>query len=232
MQADGGLRMRTLVLTALGAWTSVWAGPAFAQPAELPARLVTLSGPTETFAKGEARWTAAKLRAELGPGDGVRTLPGGRLTVKTTSGQSLRLGQLTQLFFLEPEQGATGRPTAVRLDSGHLWVSVMPGAPATNHIEVRTQAATVTVRGTGAAIRFNPDGALLVRVYHGTAVCTGPGAVRQWERTLKQEQELLVSPAGAPGEVRGLTRDREDAAWVKWNADQDAAGGYGTPLKP
>jgi hypothetical protein len=66
-----------------------------------------------------------------------------------------------------------------------------------------------------------------VRVYHGMAECAGPGTTRQWNRTLASEQELSVSSAGVPREVRELKRDKLDAAWVKLNEEQDLAGGYG-----
>jgi hypothetical protein len=208
----------------------LWAAaPAAAQPKELPAKVVTLGGQAETFRKGSTKWDPAKLRAELGQGDGVRTLSGGRVVLATTSGQVLRMAQFTQVFFKESEAApdAAPGPTRVRLDFGWLWVAVVPGGASVYRIEADAGPVTVTIRGGGAGIRINPDGGVLVRVYHGAAVCVGPGAQRQWERQLADDQEMVVSAAGVPGDARRLTRDKGDAAWVRWNEELDHAGAFG-----
>ncbi len=202
------------------------AGPAAAQPRELPAKVVTLSGPAETYKKGAPKWEPAKLRVELGHGDGARTLAAGRLVLMTASGQALRLAPLTQVFFKEGE-AAAGEPTRVRFDGGWLWVAVTPGSAGSARVEVDTGPVVVTIRGSGVGIRTNRDGSVLVRVYHGTAVCAGHGAQPGWERALTDEQELTVSPTGAAGETRRLNREKVDAAWVLWNEEQDYAGPYG-----
>ena len=77
------------------------------------------------------------------------------------------------------------------------------------------------------SISVGRDGSVLVRVYHGAVECAGPGTGRQWTRTLADEQELSIASGGVPGDVRALKRDKIDAAWVKWNEEQDLAGGYG-----
>ncbi|MGH7348821.1 MAG: FecR domain-containing protein [Candidatus Rokuibacteriota bacterium] len=205
------------------------AGPsgesAWAQPRELPARIVTLGGPAELHKKDAAEWAAAGLRAELGEGDSVRTQLGGRITLKTASGQALRLGSRSQLAFLAPEASAASGPTRVRLDNGWLWIAVAPNSPPPTQIEVRAGPGIVTVRGAGVGLRRGPDGSLLVQVHHGTAVCAGPD--RQWERTLTGPQELLIPPSGPPGAPAKLTVDKLETTWVRWNVDQDLAGGYG-----
>lgn len=202
-------------------------GAVWAQPRELPAKVVTLSGQAESHKKGAPAWEPARLRAELQEGDGVRTGLGGRATVRTASGQALRLGSRSQIFFLGPEPGVEDGPTRVRMDGGWLWVAVVPGSPAMSQIEVRAGAALVAVRGGGAALRMNADGSVLVRVHHGTAACAGPAPQRQWERMLTGPQELLVPPSGAPGRPAGLAGDKLELTWVRWNAEQDFAGGYG-----
>jgi FecR protein len=220
---------RMLAAAVLGVWGMVAlvpATPAAAQPKELPAKVVTLSGQAETYKKGAPKWEPAKLRAELAPGDGARTLAGGRLVLMTTSGQAMRLAPLTQLFFKEGEPGA-GEPTRVRFDGGWLWVAVAPGATGSTRIEVDTGPAVVTVRGSGVGIRISRDGSVLVRVYHGTATCAGAGGQPAWERILTDDQEIAISPAGAPGEARRLSREKADADWVRWNEEQDHAGPYG-----
>jgi hypothetical protein len=214
------------VLAACGIAVLAPASPVAAQPKELPAKVVTLSGQAETYKKGAPKWEAAKLRVELAQGDGARTLSGGRLVLMTTSGQALRLAQFTQVFFKDAVPAA-GEPTRVRLDGGWLWVAVTPGATGSARVEVDTGPAIVTVRGSGVGIRISRDGSVLVGVYHGTASCAGSGGQPAWERTLTDDQEITVSPAGAAGETRRLSREKADAEWVRWNEDQDHAGPYG-----
>ena len=199
---------------------------AWAQPRELPAQLVTLGGVAELHRKDTPAWAPATLRAELGEGDSLRTQLGGRVTIRTASGQALRLGSHSQIAVMASDGAATTPgPTRIRLDSGWLWVAVMPGSPAPTQIEVRAGPAVVTVRGAGAGLRRSADGALLVQVHHGSAVCAGPD--KQWERTLTGPQELLIPATGTPGAPVALAVDKLEATWVKWNADQDLAGGYG-----
>jgi len=196
---------------------------AWAQPKELPAQIVTLGGVAELHKKGAAAWAPAGLRTELGEGDSVRTQVGGRITLKTASGQALRLGSRSQVAVLPSE--AEAGPTRVRLDNGWLWVAVSPNSPPPTQIEVRTGAGVVTVRGAGVGLRRGADGGVLVQVHHGTAVCAGPN--HQWERTLTGPQELMIPASGLPGAPVALTVDKLEVTWVKWNADQDLAGGYG-----
>jgi ferric-dicitrate binding protein FerR (iron transport regulator) len=196
-----------------------------AQPQELPAKIATLGGRAELSRKS-APWAAAALRDELSAGDGVRTIAG-RLTVRTASGQSLRLGARTQIVFAADDAPVTPGPTRLRMDGGLLWVSVLPNSPLSTHIEVRAGPATVTARGGGVSIGMNPDGSVVVAVYHGAVTVSGEG----WQRALTQDQALIVPPVGAPVETRKLKREQRDAAWAKWNEQQDQAGGYGARIE-
>ena len=198
---------------------------AWAQPRELPAKLVTLGGTAELHRKDTPAWAPAALRADVGEGDSVRTQLGGRVTIRTASGQALRLGSRSQIALLASDDGAAPGPTRVRLDSGWLWVAVLPGSPAPTHVEVRAGPAVVTIGGAGVGLRRSADGTLLVQVHHGTAVCAGPD--RQWERTLKGPQQLVVPASGPPAQPVALSVDPLETTWVRWNADQDLAGGYG-----
>jgi ferric-dicitrate binding protein FerR (iron transport regulator) len=215
--------MWAAVVGGAGLLVGLTAGLVWAQPQELPAQVVTLGGPAELHKKGAPAWTAAGLRDKLGADDSVRTLVGGRITVKTSSGQALRLGSRSQVAILASEVEAG--PTRVRLDNGWLWVAVAPNSPPPTQIEVRAGPGVVTVRGAGVGLRRAADGGVLVQVHHGTAVCAGPD--RQWERILTGPQELLIPASGPPGAPVALTVDKLEATWVKWNADQDLAGGYG-----
>ena len=223
--------VRAAVLAGVIVLVAAMASSAGAQPRELPAKLVTLGGVAEVHRKDTSAWAPAALRAEVGEGDSLRTQLGGRVTVRTASGQALRLGSRSQIAVLPGDSGPEPGPTRVRLDSGWLWVAVMPGSPASNQIEVRAGPATVTVRGAGVGIRRAGDGTLLVQAHHGSVVCAGPN--KQWERTLTGPQQLVVPASGAPAQPIALAVDPLETTWVRWNADQDVAGGSGgAPPKP
>lgn len=220
------MRNRWLVGT-LGAAILVLCAPpgrAVAQPQELPAKIVTLAGRAELSRRSAPAWAAAALRDELLDGDGVRTL-GGRLTLRMASGQVLRLGPRTQVFFAGGAAPAEGGPTRARMDGGRLWMSVLPNSPVSTHIQLRAGPVTITAGGGGAGITVNPDGSVLVGAYHGSVACAGAG----WARALAEDQELLVPAGEAPKkDVVKLKRDKRDAGWLKWNEQQDLAGGYGS----
>jgi FecR protein len=216
---------RLLLFAFLTAVVGVWPCLAAAQPQELPAKIVTLGGRAELSRKS-APWAAASLRDELSAGDGVRTIAG-RLTVRTASGQSLRLGARTQIVFAADDPAVTSGPTRLHMDGGLLWVSVMPNSPVSTQIEVRAGPATVTARGGGATIGMSPDGSIVVAVYHGGVTVSGEG----WQRALTQDQTLIVPPVGAPKETGKLKREKRDAEWAKWNEQQDRAGGYGLRIE-
>jgi hypothetical protein len=217
-----------LLLIALVSMAVLGAATTFAaaQPRELPAKIVTLSGRVEASRTSEPAWTIVKLRDELSAGDGVRTIAG-RLVLRTGSGQALRLGARTPVFFMASDAGAAAGPTRVRMDGGLLWISATPNSPPSTHLEVRAGPVTVTVRGGGASIAMEPNGSVVVAVYHGAVSAAGEG----WQRELVQDQQVLVPPTGAPKEIAKLKREKRDAEWVKWNEQQDKAGGFGARVE-
>jgi len=206
---------------------------AAAQPAELPATVVTLTGKAELYKRGDTKWVTAELRDEVGEGDGVRTSPSVRTTLRTNGGHSIRLAALTQLFILAPPgAGTESQPVRLRLDRGWLWVAVTPGIHAQAPIEVVAGPARVAVRNGGVGFRLNRDGSVIVRTYHGLAVVRGSNPAAQWERSLPELQEVLVPDSGLPSENRKLTREEGEGLWVLWNEEQDyVAYGGKVPLR-
>jgi hypothetical protein len=190
-----------------------------AQPAELPATVVTLTGRVELYKTGDTKWTPAELRDELRVGDGVRTTPSVRVTLRTGGGHSIRLAALTQVFILPPL--GPGGPVTLRLDRGWLWVAVTPVAHAKAPIEVIAGPARVAVRDGGVGFRLNRDGSVIVRTYHGLAVVRGAGPAGMWERSLPELQEVLVPAASPPPENRKISREEGEGLWVLWNEEQD-----------
>jgi hypothetical protein len=209
------------------------AASAGAQPAELPATVVTLTGKAELFKKGDTKWGTAELRDEVREGDGVRTNPAVRTTLRTGGGHSIRLAALTQVFILAPSGASTDpQPVRLRLDRGWLWVAVTPGVHAQAPIEVIAGPARVAVREGGVGFRLNRDGSVIVRTYHGLAVVRGSSPAGTWERSLPELQEVLVPASGPPPENRKITREEGEGLWVLWNEEQDyVAYGGKAPLR-
>ena len=210
------------------------AASAGAQPAELPATVVTLTGKAELFKKGDTKWGTADLRDEVREGDGVRTNPAVRTTLRTGGGHSIRLAALTQVFILVAPSGTSTdpQPVRLRLDRGWLWVAVTPGVHAQAPIEVIAGPARVAVREGGVSFRLNRDGSVIVRTYHGLAVVRGSSPAGTWERSLPELQEVLVPASGLPPENRKITREEGEGLWVLWNEEQDyVAYGGKAPLR-
>jgi hypothetical protein len=208
----------TVVLAAL----LMGAASADAQPAELPATVVTLTGKAELYKKGDTKWVPAELRDELREGDGVRTSPAVRTTLRTGGGHSIRLAALTQVIILAPTGAGTDpQPARVRLDRGWLWVAVTPGIHAQAPIEVTAGPARISVREGGVGFRLNRDGSVIVRTYHGLAVVRGSSPAAPWERSVPELQEVLVPASGPPAENRKITKEEGEGLWVLWNEEQD-----------
>src|SRR5262245_17523972 len=222
---QSGSTRRRLSLALATAVFVTWPSVTASQPQEGPAMIATLAGHAE-LSRQQGPWMPAALRDPLLAGDALRTI-GGRLTVRTASGQSLRLGAHTQIALATGAAPGASAPVRVRMDGGLMWVAVLPGSPVPAQIEVGVGPATITVRGGGTSIGTNPDGSVTVSVYHGAALASGEG----WQRALAQDQVLIVPPTGAPKETGALKRDKREAEWAKWNEQQDSAGGYGARLE-
>ncbi|HEY5726423.1 MAG TPA: hypothetical protein VIX40_10710 [Methylomirabilota bacterium] len=215
-----------LVLAALACVT----GPALAQPKETPLVAATINGPSEVLKKGSNTWVKAKLRDEVGEGDGARAMVGGRLVLRTTSGHAIRLAQLSQIFLSEApaEASASDRTVRIKQDGGWIWVAVLPLSVTRAAFEVEAGPVTVAARSGGTGIRVSPDGSVLVRVFHGLALARASGEGAKWERTVKAGEELLVPATGRPAANRPITKEESEAGWIRWNEQQDMAG-YGMP---
>jgi hypothetical protein len=220
MTLPGSAARIAIILAGLGALVA-----ATVESREGPLQVVTIAGRAETQESSASGWVAARLRAALGAGAAARTLQG-RLALRTPGGQELRLPPVSWVSLLG--ETASDQPTSVRLEAGSVWAAVTPGSSPRQQIEVQTAEATVVVGGGGVEVTLGRDGSVLVRVFHGAAVCSGPGTAQQWSRALADGQELLVPAAGRPGRPETLDRDSVNPDWVKWNEDQDLAGGYGS----
>src|SRR5262249_25140095 len=188
-----------LLLLLLAVGTS-WA---IAQPSELPATVVTLSGKADWFKKGDSKWNTVDLRNQLQVGDGIRTGPSVRATLRTVGGNAIRLAALTQVFFVPPAPGTPEpEPVRARLDRGWLWVAVTPGTHAQAPIEVLAGPARVAVRDGGGSVPRNRAGSAPVRAPHRPAPVPGAPPPATRGRGPAAGQAGLVPPPGAPAADR------------------------------
>lgn len=202
--------------------------PAAAQPKELPLTVSTTFGPSEILRKTD-QWVPAKLRDKIAEGEGARALAGGRVTLLTASGNSIRMAQFSQLFVPAPDPArpaAAAAPARLTLDGGRIWVSVLPLTVTRAPLEIEAGPVTVGIRSGGTFIRANQDGSIMVRVFHGLAVARATKG--GWDRTLQAGTEILVPAAGGAPTPIAISSDPNEVNWVKWNSEQDAAG-YGGP---
>lgn len=205
--------------------------PAIGQPADLPATVSTIVGPVEILPPGATSWISAKLRAEVDAGGSMRIVGAGRSALRTPSGHSLRVGSFSGVQLLAAAAGEADAPMRVKLVAGRLWVAVSPVAGPRPRVAVEAGPVKVSVRGSGVSLRMDREGSVLVRVYHGAALCAGTGTGPAWEHPLKGGEELVVPTTGVPGSPRALTREQDENIWVRWNEEQDAAGYSGPPPK-
>lgn len=215
-----------LLLGSLAASLSA-APPRRVVAAEWPVTVVTVAGVGDTLRKGRTTWARAELRDEVFEGDAVRTAAATRLSLRTVTGHTLRMGPGTRLVLLADGTTAGDRAPRVRMTGGWLWVAALPVAGARSQLDIEVGPAMVGVLRGGVAVRVNRDGSVMVRTHHGGAVVSGPGDRREWERPMSERQEVLVPIGAAPALSRPLAPDEFEAEWVKWNEDQDLAGGYG-----
>ena len=176
-------------------------------------------------------WEPAKIGAEIAADGGARTPGVGRMALRTKTGHAIRLGSVTQVRFAGDPPTGEDQPLRLQMDGLRLWVAVAPARGRAPRVEVRAGPVTVRIGGSGVAFRSGADGSMLVRVFHGSAVCSGPQDRRDWTRTLKGGEEFVVAADGAPGESRSLRREDSEKMWERWNEEQDAAA-YGGPPVP
>ncbi len=207
------------------------ASGAFGQTGDFPISISTLSGPAEVQPTLGVPWVPAKLGVEIGSDGGARTTGIGRMALRTKTGHAIRLGSGTQVRFAGDAPTGEDQPLRLSMEGIRLWVAVAPGSGRSPRVEVRAGPATVAIGGSGVAFRIGADGSVLVRVFHGSAACSGPQDRRDWTRSLKAGEELLVPASGAPGQPRKLSRDSSEGMWERWNEEQDAAA-YGGPPVP
>jgi len=181
--------------------------------------VVTIVGQAEVRKSPEADWGPARLRAAIAPGGAART-SAGRLSLRTAGGQTLRMDRGSAIEFVPADHAAR-----VRLGEGSVWAAVAPLSPPGAHLSVETGPVVVSVREGGVGIAFASDGSVVIRVYHGSAECTGTSPDRPWSRALTDGQELSVSAAAQLGATSTFDRSTLEP-WAIWNEDQDLAGGY------
>lgn len=151
--------------------------PAMAQDAA--GRIVSATGKVEVFRAQQ--WQPVGLRDVLMPGDVVRTGPGSRVAILLSDESQIKVNANSILEIMEVRP-PPGRP--VRAALGHLRtiLNLLKGEVwSRSHgksFQIRTPAATATIRGTGLDLSIGPDNESRLAVLEGTVEFRNPrGAV-------------------------------------------------------
>jgi hypothetical protein len=196
-------------------------GGSIAAAEDASLRVVTVVGRAELRRTATASWSPAVLRAHIEPGGAARTSLG-RLSLLTATGETLRLsGSAAIDVVVDTDLGMH-----VRWVAGSLWAAAA-SSQSSGRLHVEAGPVVVSVRDGGVGIAAGADQSIVIRAYHGSAECAGTSSGQPWSRSLAEGQELSVSGTGSPSKVHALERHTSEADWVKWNEDQDLAGGYG-----
>ncbi|MFQ5804375.1 MAG: FecR domain-containing protein, partial [Candidatus Methylomirabilales bacterium] len=148
------------------------ASPAAAQEA---GRIVSIVGKAEVYRAGQ--WQPARLHQGLLPGDMVRPARGSRVAILLADESQIKVNANSTLELKEipPPRGkpvsvAAGLlKTILNLFSGEIWVR-SPGEP----LEIRTPAATATIRGTELNLSIGPAVESRLAVLEGTVEFHNP----------------------------------------------------------
>src|SRR5574337_909021 len=146
--------------------------PVIAQEA---GRIVSIVGRVEVFRAQQ--WQPVALRHVLLPGDVVRTGPGSRaaillsdeVQIKVNANSTLEISEVMPPPGKAVRAGTAPLQTILNLLTGELW-SRSRGRP----LQIRTPAATATIRGTEFDLAAGPDDASRLAVLEGAVEFRNP----------------------------------------------------------
>jgi hypothetical protein len=145
---------------------SAWVIPLRAQatpPASLPdAQFVTLEGVVQVYPVGGNEWTKAHTNETLHFGDGLRTYPHSRATVRLSDQTVLRLNELTTLTLQRPVTAGAQSMLDMRAGSVYFLDRDKP-----TQQEFRTPLTSGAIRGTEFNLAVADDGRTVVTLIDG-----------------------------------------------------------------
>lgn len=120
--------------------------------------------------------------SEVGPGDSIRTGPGGRLQLRFSDGSQLSLNP-GSLFRIDDYQFAATTPQPARgffslLQGGLRTITGLIGKARREDYRMQTTVATIGIRGTDYGLEYATDGGLGATTYSGQIeVCNEGGCL-------------------------------------------------------
>ncbi|MGH2377716.1 MAG: FecR family protein [Candidatus Limnocylindria bacterium] len=206
--------MAALLLAASGALVLVLSTvPA---PASASSTTITVLAGTATVTGAGGPATAASgdlVRA----GDEVRTSADGHAVLTFFDGSTIVVEPGTTLVLEEATAGQGSIAVRVFQSVGTTWSSVAGLLSAQSRFEVRTPAATASVRGTAFEVEVAADGATRVRTSDGAvAVSNAAGEVLVGEgaETTARPDEAPAPPSAPPPSTRRVLEIGERAVLV------------------
>ncbi|MCA9373927.1 FecR domain-containing protein [Candidatus Peregrinibacteria bacterium] len=182
---------------------------------------------------GQSEWDNAFSGTKLLLGDGLKTLPGGRVVAEFFNDTRVRLDSDTAITLSDVSKSNDKEVIALNLDNGSVWINgeKSPGVREA-HYEVRTD--NLLVRATGTIFEVENNTTQVVRVFEGDIevdVIVESGGQERVTETLAVGvgQEIVLDDATlrafegnqTPSVLMAVSDEFKDSAWYRWNVRED-----------
>ena len=199
----GSKPVRILLVALLAAGVLIPAALILTQQRASAANMtLTILGGTADAARGTGGFSRAADGQVLNAGDRVRTADSGHAVVTFLDGSTIEIEPATTITVIQATAAASGAIT-IQLEQtvGRTWASVLKLLHADSMFELRTPAATATVRGTGFVTDVSAGGATTVTTTDGIVEVSAQGStvvVPAGSLTTVQPSSAPSPPGPAP----------------------------------
>lgn len=181
----------------------------------------------------QSEWDNAFNGTKLLLGDGLKTLPGGRVVIEFFNDTRVRMDSDTAITLSDVSKTNDKEVIALNLDNGSVWVNgeKSPGVRE-SHYEVRTD--NLLVRATGTIFEVENNTTQVVRVFEGDIevdVIVESGGQERVTETLAVGvgQEIVLDDATmrafegnqTPSVLKAVSDEFKESAWYRWNVRED-----------
>lgn len=182
-----------LVVVVVGLLLQPWSG----QPEDTSAEIAAYTGTVEVQSEGSDSWQAADSAEGVSAGDEVRTAADSSAVINYPDQSKTLMAPQTELSILSMSVDEALGEQVVILEQhlGSTQNYVQPLQTANSRFEIRTPAATVTVRGTSFSVDVEADGRTRVAVSEGVVQVAAQGMTVALEAGQSTEVESGSTPS-------------------------------------
>ena len=216
--AQGGKRLRPMLLLALLLLPLLQSFSLPARAADPVARIVSYTGKVEIRRAGGATWEASRFGVELYAGDFIRTGADAKVAVLLSDESQMQLNRNSLLELKEVAQSSTWQrlrgyvrtglenlKSSYTLQSGEIWLR---NKNRDASIDINTTVVSASIRGTELTVRIDEQEQATVTVLEGEILASNSLG----NLTATAGEEVSASRGTAP--VKRLLVQPEDA--VQW----------------